>query len=116
MSYLVNPGFLTALALAGLLGPLFVLRTRRRPGRVLLKSIAVGIQCFVCLLAVALLGLWVLQSGLLGHPRGWASFGDGYLVGLLAMPVLAFAVCLAMLGLAPRMTKLNAKGKSADFR
>ena len=89
-----SPGFITALVVTALMGHFCFVKLTVKTGYVFFKSLSVAFFCLVCLLTLAIVGVLIVGTGLLGIPRGWASFGDAYIWGVLSLPILAFFVSL----------------------
>ena len=89
------PGFVTSLVVSGLAARLCFTKLRAKTWSVFLKSLAVAACCFVSLLVFAIVGIFVVRTGILGMARGWASFADAYVWGVISLPPLAFFMSLA---------------------
>lgn len=96
---LYSPGFMTALVVAGLSSYLCIAKLRVKTWNLFLMSLAVALCCFISLLIFALIGILVVDTGILGMARGWAYFAAAYAGGVLSLPVLAFLLSLGAFAL-----------------
>ena len=76
------------------MGHFCFVKLKAKTGHAFFKSLSVAFFCLVCLLTLAIVGVLIVGTGLLGMPRGWASFGDAYIWGVLSLPILVFFVSL----------------------
>lgn len=90
---MIWPGLAVAFLIAGAVSAWCIAKLKKKPGGIFLKSLLVALTCLASMFAAAFLRLVAM---IILSWRISGAFGDGYIYGALAAPVIAFIASLVI--------------------